>query len=65
MVDVVWLFCVGLCEGSKLVVIFLFLGLIGVGKIEFVKVLVELIYGDEYVLLCIDMLEYGECYIVV
>lgn len=65
VVDVVWLVCVGLCDGFGLIVIFLFFGLIGVGKMELVKMFVEVIFGDQDVLICIDMLEYGECYLVV
>lgn len=42
----------------------MFLGLIGVGKIELVKVLVEVLFDDELVLICFDMLEYMEKFVV-
>lgn len=47
-----------------LVVSFIFLGLIGVGKIELGKVLVVYLFDIEDVMVCIDMFEYMEKYFV-
>lgn len=61
LIEVIKMVCVGLGYEYKLVGLFLFVGFIGVGKIEvmvqFLKVL-----GIEF--LCFDMFEYMECYIV-
>lgn len=61
LIEVIKMSCVGLGYEYKFVGLFLFVGLIGVGKIEvmvqFLKVL-----GIE--LLCFDMFEYMECYMV-
>lgn len=38
--------------------VFLFVGLLGVGKIEMVLVLVDLLFGGEVVFMMINMLEY-------
>lgn len=62
--DVVCCLCVGISDFGWLIGLFFFFGLIGVGKIELVKVLVEFFFDDEYVMVCIDMLEYGEKYFV-
>lgn len=40
--------------------IFFFVWFIGMGKIEVVKVLIELVFGDEKVFVCFDMSEYKE-----
>lgn len=40
----------------------MFFGLIGVGKIELVKVFLEVMFGSEDVLICVDMLEFMEKY---
>lgn len=42
----------------------MFLGFIGVGKIELVKVLVEVFFDDELVFICFDMSEYMEKFAV-
>lgn len=64
VVKVVCCVRVGLKDLKCLIGLFIFLGLIGVGKIEFVCVLVELIFGDEDVMICIDMFEYMEKYFI-
>lgn len=56
--------CVGLKNFKCFIVSFIFLGLIGVGKIELIKVLVVYFFGFEEVMIWVDMLEYMECYIV-
>lgn len=55
---------VGIKDLRKLIGIFLFLGLIGVGKIEFVRVLVEVLFDFENNMIRIDMIEYMEKYLV-
>lgn len=55
---------VGLKNLNWLIVSFLFFGFIGVGKIEFIKVLVIYFFGLEEVMVRLDMLEFMECYIV-
>lgn len=42
----------------------MFLGLIGVGKMELVKVLVVVMFGFEDNMIWIDMFEYMECYLI-
>lgn len=49
---------------SKLIGFFIFLGFIGVGKIELVKVLVWYFFDSEDVLVWIDMSEYMEKFFV-
>lgn len=56
--------CVGLKNFNCLIVSFIFFGFIGVGKIEFIKVLVIYFFGSEEVMICFDMLEFMECYMV-
>lgn len=63
--DVVWCSWVGVFDFNWFIGVFMFFGLIGVGKIELVKVLVDFLFDDEWVMVCIDMSEYGEKYIVV
>lgn len=46
------------------IVSFLFFGFIGVGKMEFFKVFVNWLFDSDDVMVCIDMLEYMEKYIV-
>lgn len=58
VIKLVW---VGLCEFEKFIGNYFFVGLIGVGKIEVVKQLVDML-GVE--LLCFDMFEYMEKYVV-
>lgn len=53
--------CVGFGKMDKLIGVFLFFGLMGVGKIEVVCQFVFM-FGIE--LICFDMLEYMECYVV-
>lgn len=56
--------CVGLKDFKWLIGSFIFFGLIGVGKIELVRVLVELMFGDDDVMICVDMSEFMEKYVV-
>lgn len=55
---------VGLKDFKCLIGLFIFLGFIGVGKIELVWVFVEFIFGDEEVMIRIDMFEYMEKYLI-
>lgn len=63
--DVVCCLCVGLFDLNCLVGLFLFFGLIGVGKIELCKLLVEFLFDSVDVMICIDMSEFMEKYSVV
>lgn len=45
---------------GKLKGVFFFVGLMGVGKIELVKVMIKLVFGNEEVFVCFDMSEYRE-----
>lgn len=56
--------CVGLVDLNCLIGLFLFFGLIGVGKIEFCKVLVNFMFDSDEVMVCIDMFEFMEKYLV-
>lgn len=56
--------CVGLFDLNWLSGLFLFLGLIGVGKIELIKVLVNFLFDSDDVMICIDMFEFMEKYFV-
>ncbi|GJQ47839.1 hypothetical protein KsCSTR_24990 [Candidatus Kuenenia stuttgartiensis] len=49
-----------LCEVSKPIASFLFLGPTGVGKTELAKALAEMVFGDEDAMVRIDMSEYME-----
>lgn len=60
----IWCFCVGLKVKYCLIGLFLFVGLIGVGKIELIKILVEELFGLKDVMVCLDMSEYMEKYVV-
>lgn len=64
VLNVICCSCVGLLDLNKLIGLFLFLGLIGVGKIEFCKILVNFLFDDFDVMVCIDMLEFMEKYSV-
>lgn len=50
---------------GRFIGLFMFLGLIGVGKIELVWVLVGFFFDWDDVLVWVDMLEYMEKYVVV
>lgn len=54
----------GFKNSNRLIVSFIFSGLIGVGKFEFVKVLVVYYFGLEEVMIRFDMSEFMERYIV-
>lgn len=62
--DVICCFWVGFFDFNWFNGFFLFLGLIGVGKIEFCKVLVMFLFDIEEVLVWIDMFEFMEKYFV-
>lgn len=55
---------VGMKDLGWFIGLFMFLGLIGVGKIELVWVLVGFLFDWDDVLVWIDMLEYMEKYVV-
>lgn len=57
--------CVGLNDENCFFGLFLFFGFIGVGKIELIKVVVEFFFDDDSVMVCIDMFEFMEKYVVV
>lgn len=65
VLNVICCFWVGLVDLNCLIGLFLFFGLIGVGKIELCKVLVGFMFDIEDVMICIDMLEFMEKYFVV
>lgn len=65
VLNVICCLCVGFVDLNWFIGLFLFLGLIGVGKIEFCKVLVGFMFDIEDVMVCIDMLEFMEKYLVV
>lgn len=56
--------CVGFKDLKCFFGLFIFVGFMGVGKIELVKVFVEFLFDDEVVLIFFDMSEFGEKYIV-
>lgn len=64
VLDVVVRVRVGIKDLNRFIGSFLFLGLIGVGKIELVKLLVVLLFDFEKYMICIDMSEYMEKYVV-
>jgi ATP-dependent Clp protease ATP-binding subunit ClpA len=51
---------VGLCQSDQPIGSFLFLGLVGVGKIELAKALAEKLFDNENTLLRFDMSEYAD-----
>lgn len=57
--------CVGFKDFKCLIGFFIFFGFIGVGKIEFVCVFVEFMFGDEDLMIWIDMFEYMEKFLIV
>lgn len=65
VVNVICCSCVGFFDLNCLIGFFLFLGLIGVGKIELCKILVNFLFDSEDVMVCVDMLEFMEKYLVV
>jgi len=50
----------GLKDPNRPIGSFIFLGPTGVGKTETAKALAEVLYGDEELMVCLDMSEYGE-----
>jgi len=50
----------GLKDPKRPIGSFIFLGPTGVGKTETAKALAEVLYGDEELMVCLDMSEYGE-----
>lgn len=64
VLDVIWCLRVGFFDFNCLIVSFMFMGFIGVGKIEFVKVLVGYFFNIENVIVRIDMSEYMEKFLV-
>lgn len=72
MVDFVFKIKSGLMGNCCLWGVYFFIGFIGIGKIEMVKMFVVYFYGDEFRLVCFDMSEYvifdvllrfiGDCY---
>lgn len=67
IIKIIWVIqcnCVGLKDFIKLIGFFIFFGLIGVGKMEFVKLFVCYIFDFEDVLVWFDMSEYMEKFFV-
>lgn len=58
--DAVRLARAGLQQGNRPIATFMFLGPTGVGKTELAKALAEIVFGDEDVVIRIDMSEYME-----
>lgn len=64
MVKVVRWSCVGLKFKNRFVGFFFFVGLIGVGKIELLKIFVDEFFGIKDFIIWFDMSEYMEKYVV-
>lgn len=65
MFNVIWCLWVGLVDFNWFIGLFLFFGLIGVGKMELCKLFVGFMFDIEDVMICIDMFEFMEKYFVV